>query len=160
MRTTLASLKKRSGLPLRDGSHVRHSRFDGTVQQNAKRMEGVFHGAQDFYGKEYFAARGYRIFPRHIGVKGVNRWADFAVARYRRVILVECMPDNFVDSTIERKSELAKVCKLWYIAERDGMKKLRKLGYKCMVLPCDDSVEWRGMHTKFWICRPAGAKHL
>jgi hypothetical protein len=145
---------------LRDGGHVQHFRFNGTIQQIAERMEGKFHRAQEAHGKEYFVGHGYRVFPRHIGIQGINRWADFAVARYRRVILVECMPDNFVDSTIERKSGLAKVCELWYIVEREGMERLRTLGCKCKVMPCDDSEEWRDLNTKFWVCRPAEVKAL
>src|SRR5258708_40075587 len=95
---TLASLKIRSGLQLRDGSRVQYVSYDigGTIQQAGKNSAGVFHQAQERYGIQFFTSHGYKIFPRHIGIHETNGWADFAVARYRRVILVECMTDWWV----------------------------------------------------------------
>jgi hypothetical protein len=149
-------------LLLRDGSRVQYVSYliGGSIQQAGKRSAGVFHEAQERYGIEHFASRGYRIFPRHIAVDGVKGWADFAAARYRRVILVECMTDWWVDSTIKRKAELASACELWFIAEPGGMDELRKLGYICEVMPCADSEAWRDLKTTFWICRPDGARNL
>lgn len=159
---TLSDLRKRSCLRLRDGSRVQYvSRFHrGTIQQVARNSEGVFHQAQERYGIMHFASLGYRIFPKHVAIDGVNGWADFAVSKYRRVILVECMSDWFVDSTIERKAELAEACELWFIAEPGGMQELRKVGYRCVGMPCALSAEWRDLNTTFWICRPHGAKGL
>jgi hypothetical protein len=158
-RITLASLKKRSGLHFRDGSHIRHLLYDCTIQQQAKRLEGVFHKAQVVRSVRYFASRGYSIFPGHIAVEGVNRWADFAVARYRRVVLVECMTDWFFRRTIDRKAALAGACELWFVAESNGMKRLRQLGYKCKVMPFSNS-DSGDMKAKFWLCRPEGARDL
>jgi hypothetical protein len=156
---TLASLKWRSGLPLRDGSHVRHSSGRGTIDRVAKRMEGVFHDAEVKYGKDYFGSNGYRVFPWHIGLEGLMRWADFAIARYRRVILVECLTD-WRDDALERKEILIPICELWFITESFFKNKLRRRGYKCEILPCPDTDEFRSLNAKFWICRPEKSKKL
>jgi hypothetical protein len=125
-----------------------------------KKSEGVFCKAQRRYGIEHFAASGYKIFPAHVGIHGVKGWPDFAVARYRRVILVECMSDWWVDETLQKKSEVADACELWFIAEPGGKKELRKRGYVCEVLPCPDNDEFRDLNTTFWLCRPRGRKPL
>jgi len=160
-RITLASLKKRSGLRLRDGSRVQYVSYihSGTIDQVGKRNSGVFHKAQERYGIKHFASHGYQIFPWHIGLHGVNGWADFAVARYRRVILVECMTDGW-ENSLQRKAELALACELWFIVEPSYMKKLRTRGYKCALLPCPDTFEFRDLNTTFWICRPKQSRRL
>lgn len=106
-RITLGSLKKRSGLPFRDGSRVQYVSYliGGSIQAAGTRSAGVFHNVQERYGIEHFASCGYRIFPRHVGIDGVKGWADFAAARYRRVILIEYMTDWWVDSTASRRCE-------------------------------------------------------
>lgn len=156
-RVTLASLKRRSGLALRDGSHVQHLLRDGTIDQVGKRLSGEFHKAQERYGIKHFVKHGYKIFPHEIGLHGVRGWADFAVARYRRVILVECLTDSW-DNSLARKAELADSCELWFIVESGYMKKLRARGYKRAVL-CRPP-EFRNLKTAFWICRPKHSKHL
>jgi hypothetical protein len=160
-RTTLASLKWRSRLPLRDGSHVKYVSYvlGGTIHSVGKRFSGVFHEAQERYAIEHFASLGYRIFPRHIGIDGVKGWADFAAARYRRVILVECLTDWW-NGSFERKADLAKACELWFITEPGYMKEFRRRGYKCRVLPCPDTEQFRDLKTKFWICRPSRSREL
>jgi len=162
-RITLASLKRRSGLRLRDGSRVQYAYMypPGTIDQVGKRNSGMFHEAQERYGIKHFASYGYKIFPRHIGVHGVKGWADFAVARYGRVILVECMTEwrRFKDS-LQRKAELALACELWFIVEPSYVKPLRTRGYKCTRLPCPDTREFRDLNTTFWICRPKQSRSL
>jgi hypothetical protein len=159
---TLASLKRRSGLRLRDGSHIQYVSYhiDGTIHQAGKRSAGVFHQAQERYGIQFFTSFGYKIFPRHIGIRKTDGWADFAVARYSRVILVECMTDWWVHSTIHRKSSLATACELWFIAQSGGVKELRAHGYNCKIMPCPDCPEWRDLKTTFWICKPKDAKNI
>jgi hypothetical protein len=160
-RVTLASLKWRSRLPLRDGSRTQYVSYviGGTIDQAGKKSSGKYHKAQETYGIEYFISCGYRVFPKHIGLSEVAGWADFAVARGRRVILVECLTDWWSGS-LERKAELIVACELWFITEGGYMSELRKRGYKCKLLPCPKTPDFLDLNSQFWICRPRTAKDL
>jgi hypothetical protein len=158
-RITLASLKQRSGLRLRHGSRVQfwHSLYGtGTIDQVGKRNSGMFHEAQERCGIKHFASYGYKIFPWHVGIHGVKGWADFAVARYRRVILVECLTDGW-ENSLQRKADLARACELWFIVEPGYMKILRARRYKRARLPGPDA---RDLNTTFWLCRPKQSRGL
>lgn len=162
-KVTLASLKRRSGLKFRDGARVTYVSYTlggESIHRVGQRVSGAFHQAQEKYGIRFFARQGCGIFARHIGVAGANGWADFAVARGRRVILVECVTDWFPDTTIPRKMALAQATELWFITESWGMKYLRRQGYRIRRLPCPNNAEFRGLNSTFWLCRPASARPL
>ncbi len=156
-RVSLASLKRRSGIHFRDGSHTQYVSYylSGTIEQVDRAHSGVFAIAQKEYGKEYFARLGYKIFPFQIGVHGIGAWADFAATRHRRVILVECLSDWFVDESLERKLELARHAELWFITQPGGMRELKKRGYLTSLFRCPEYTE---TNLRFWLCRPKGSK--
>ena len=86
-------------------------------------------------------------------------WADFAAARYRRVILVECMTD-WQFNTYQRKAELAQVAELWFVAEPESAEELKEIGYSARRLPSPKTAEFRDLKTSAWLCRPINAKLL
>jgi len=143
-------------------SRVRYTSYTigGTIDGAGKKVARALHKAQERYSIRHFSSLGYRVFPRHIGLHHVKGWADFAITRYHRVVLVECMSDWFLDQTITRKAELAAASELWFITEPGGMEEIQSRGYHCEVLPCPDDEEFRDLKTTFWICRPRGAGEL
>lgn len=89
---------------------------------------------------------------------GANGWADFAAAYRRWVILVEAVTDwRDPADTLKRKEELAKACELWFVTETYTAELLRKQGYRVSRIPGPPKDE---MDSKFWLCRPPGAKPL
>lgn len=169
---TITELRRRSGVALADGRRTRLAYdFQGrTVQQADDDSGGEVHKLQQALGQAYFANRGYRIFPFQIGVRGVHAMADFAVVRYRRVILVECLVDPLPQSSwvklmqailtpppsmealaqqkIGHKRQIGEAVELWFIVEALGRSILKAMGYRCQILS-----NQRRLNTRFWICR-------
>ena len=107
--------------------------------------------------------------------------ADFAAAKYKEIILVECLADfqpnsRYVnlpcqilspkrsfeeqanDSMIQRindKMQMASSVKLWFIAEQKHKQILEKRGYGCRKFPENYAEESSRLNTEFWICFPS-----
>ncbi len=143
---TLASLKRRSGLKLRDGRRLIKDLY-------GERPHGRIHDKLEASAKSFFSRRKFSIFPHHTSVGDHFACADFAAARFRRVILVECLvgwSDRNLGATIEGKMSLRAECELWFAVGPDGKDYLKCFGYKARQIPSGD--------LSFWICWPPGAK--
>lgn len=150
-RVTLASLKRRSGLKLRDGTRVTHFLYGISIHKHALHVQGGIHESQEKSAIAYFAKAGFAIFPFHVAIEGHNVWADFAATRGRRVILVECVTDwREPAEMIQHKMRLAPICELWFVVQEYGKIYLKSLGYKVARLASSD--------LPFWICWPPTKK--
>ena len=180
---TLRELRQRSGVHFVDGRRVRLGYdFAGrTVQKGDEDCSGCVHKAQQQIGQKYFVDKGYRLFPHQIGVKSVMAMADFAAARFRNVILVECLADfqpdsSFVNSLcrifsprpsfeeqtnhlmrerIKTKIQLARFVELWFVVQPKYKQILENTDYQCQEVPNRYLIEFQELNTTFWICRPA-----
>lgn len=103
--------------------------------------------------------------------------ADFAAARFSRVILVECLVDlredgaytqllrsalapppslaTLMSCKIDHKLALAKVAELWFVVEEIGRTILKQKGYVGSRLPKPRTPNFRELVTGFWLYRPS-----
>ncbi len=178
---TLRELRLRSGIIFKDGRRTELGYDSRTVQKADKENSGSIHIAQQKIGQQYFIEQGYRLFPHQVGVKGVKAMADFAAARYKKVVLVECLADfppdsgyvddlckillpppsfeqlanHLMNQKVQAKRQMAsKNVELWFVVESGCKKILEKMDYHSRKLPNRYTKEFRELKTTFWICRP------
>jgi hypothetical protein len=177
---TLRELKRRCGISFVDGRKVSLG-YDWqrrTVQRGDETSSGPIHREQQRSGQFYFRRAGFKLFPFQVGVKNVMAMADFAAARFRKVILVECLTDlqsesqwvslmqailhppptvvDLLAQKIKNKLQMAQCAELWFIVETDGKQILTDLGYVCRRLP-HRAANVEPFKTQFWLCRPSGS---
>jgi len=84
-------------------------------------------------GTRYFAKLRYSIFPRNVGVYGwsqIYRFADFAAAKGRSAIFVECLTQwQATEASIGRKLELSRIAPVWFIVTRTSLRLFESIGY-------------------------------
>lgn len=123
-RITFAQLQKRTKHPLlSDEDACCRDRILGptTVRraERAKEARYPLHRQLRWAAVRYFLSKGWDVVPHGVGVWGVKKaLADLAIAKGKRIVLVECLTPFWVTyRNAEKKRRLEQFFPLWFCIE-------------------------------------------
>ena len=162
MTLSLKSIQALTSHPFADGTTVvpRWPNYVGeeilSVDQSEEKSGSHLHKEMIRTARGYFQRLGWTSTDTHIGLngyEGIYRFADFAMERQGKVVLVECLTHwQGTKETIRKKLELARFAPLWFVAQPRSRRTLKTSGYYFISLPFLDR-KIHGKNNQIYIAR-------
>ena len=110
-----------------------------SVDDSEAKHGSALHRDLSTVARSYFAKAGWQFTDTHIGINGhedVYAFADFAMERRGRIVLVECLTHwTGTKKVIEKKLKLNRFAPIWFVAQPRSSRTLRARGYNFVPLP-------------------------